>query len=53
MLDSGLKIEEVNGKKHSFTIAPSDGSYKITFGEEEFIAYFKDFLRPHLVELLF
>jgi V/A-type H+-transporting ATPase subunit E len=53
MLDAGLEIEEVNGKKHSFTITPTDGSYKITFGEEEFIAYFKDFLRPQLVDLLF
>jgi V/A-type H+-transporting ATPase subunit E len=53
MLNDGLKIKEVNGKKHSFTIAPADGSYKITFGEEEFISYFKDFLRPHLVDLLF
>ncbi|MDR0206725.1 MAG: hypothetical protein LBI45_05660 [Bacteroidales bacterium] len=53
LLNNGLKIEEVNGKKHSFTITPSDGSYKITFGEEEFIELFKDFLRPQLVDLLF
>lgn len=53
LLDKGLKIEEVNGKKHSFSIAPADGSYKINFGEEEFIEYFKDFLRPQLVNLLF
>jgi len=53
ILDNGLQIKEVSGKKHSFTILPSDGSYKITFGEEEFIEYFKEFLRPQLVELLF
>ena len=53
MLNNGLKIEEVNGKKHSFTISPADGSYKITFGEEEFIELFKDFLRPELIDLLF
>jgi len=53
MLDKGLKIEHVNGKKHSFTILPADGTYKITFGEEEFIEYFKEFLRPHLIHLLF
>lgn len=53
LLDKGLTIEQVNGKKHTFTIGPSDGTYKINFGEEEFIEYFKEFLRPQLVDLLF
>lgn len=53
LLDKGVKIEQVNGKPACFTLAPADGSYKISFGEEEFIAYFKDFLRPQLIELLF
>ena len=53
VLNKGLKIEQVNGKKHSFTIAPADGTYKINFGEEEFIEYFKEFLRPQLIDLLF
>ncbi|MCL1851170.1 MAG: hypothetical protein FWF70_07220 [Bacteroidetes bacterium] len=53
LLNKGLKIEQINGKKHTFTIAPADGTYKINFGEEEFIAYFKEFLRPQLIDLLF
>lgn len=53
LLDKGVKIEKVNGKNASFTIHPADGSYKITFGEEEFIEFFKEFLRPQLVEMLF
>lgn len=53
LLDKGVKIEQVNGKAASFTLAPADGTYKISFGEEEFVAYFKDFLRPQLIELLF
>ena len=53
LLDKGVKIEQVNGKKTSFTLAPADGAYKISFGEEEFIAYFKEFLRPQLIEMLF
>ena len=53
LLEKKLKIEQVNGKKHSFTIAPADGTYKINFGEEEFIEYFKEFLRPQLIDLLF
>ncbi len=53
LLDKGVKIEQVNGNKALFSITPSDGSYKINFGEEEFENYFKDFLRPQLVEKLF
>lgn len=53
LLDKGVKIEQVNGKHTLFTIAPADGSYKVNFGEEEFVNYFKDFLRPQLVEMLF
>ena len=52
-LDKGLKIEQVNGKKTSFAILPADGSYKVSFGEEEFVEFFKEFLRPQLVEALF
>ncbi|MCL2168280.1 MAG: hypothetical protein FWH59_04055 [Lentimicrobiaceae bacterium] len=53
LLDKEFKIEQISGKKHSFTIAPADGSYKINFGEEEFVEYFKEFLRPQLIDLLF
>lgn len=53
LLDKGLKIEQVNGQKALFTIQPADGSYKVNFGEAEFEAYFKNFLRPQLVEMIF
>lgn len=53
LLDKGVKIEQVNGQKTAFTIQPADGSYKVNFGEEEFVAYFKNFLRPQLVDMLF
>lgn len=53
LLNKGVKIEKVSGKEASFTIVPADGSYKVTFGEEEFVAFFKEFLRPGLVEMLF
>jgi len=53
LLDKGLKIEKVNGKDSSFTILPADGSYKVTFGEDEFISFFKEFLRPQLIEMLY
>lgn len=53
LLNKGVTIEKVNGIKTLFTISPADGSYKINFGEEEFMNYFKEFLRPQLVEMLF
>ena len=53
LLDKGVKIEQVNGLKTLFSISPADGSYKVNFGEEEFVNYLKDFLRPQLVDLLF
>ena len=53
LLNKGLKIKEANGIKCDFSIAPEKEGYKITFGDDEFIAYFKEFLRPKLVEMLF
>jgi len=53
LLDNGVKIEQVNGIKTWFSISPANGSYKVNFGEEEFVNYFKEFLRPQLVEMLF
>ena len=48
-----MTIEQVSGKDTMLTIAPADGSYKVNFGREEFEDYFKSFLRPQLVEMLF
>jgi len=53
LLDKGVTINKVNGKDTLLSIAPADGSYKVNFGEQEFEAYFKNFLRPQLVEMLF
>lgn len=53
LLTEGLKIEKVAGRPAAFSISPADGSYRVDFGPEEFAAYFKEFLRPQLVEMLF
>lgn len=53
LLDKGITIRQVNGMDTLFTLSPADGSYKVNFGEEEFINYFKAFLRPQLIEVLF
>jgi V/A-type H+-transporting ATPase subunit E len=53
LLNKGVTIKQVNGLKTEFVVSPANGAYKVTFGEEEFVNYFKAFLRPQLVELLF
>ena len=53
LLDKGVTIEQVNGHKTLFTVKPADGSYQVNFGEAELEEYFKNFLRPQLVEMIF
>ena len=53
LLDKGVKIEKVNGRQVLFTVEPADGSYRVDFGKEELEGYFKNFLRPQLIEMLF
>ena len=52
-LDNGIEIKEVKGIKTHFAIARKDGGFKLAFGDDELIAYFKEYLRPQLIELLF
>jgi V/A-type H+-transporting ATPase subunit E len=53
LLDKGVKIEKVNGHKALFSVQPADGSYRVDFGKDELESYFKAFLRPQLIEMLF
>ena len=53
VLTKGIKIEEVKGLKTDFQIVSEKAGYKLAFGEAEFEAFFKAFLRPQLIELLF
>lgn len=53
LLDKGVKIEEVKALKTDFQIVNEKGGYKLAFGDAEFEAFFKAFLRPQLIELLF
>ena len=58
--EAGYFVDDIDGHEKNIviqlepgSIMPSDGSYKVSFGEEEFIEYFKEFLRPQLIEALF
>jgi V/A-type H+-transporting ATPase subunit E len=52
-LSKGIEVKQVNGRPTSFSIVSENGAYKVNFGEKEFVDYFKTFLRPQLIELLF
>jgi V/A-type H+-transporting ATPase subunit E len=53
LLDKGLDFKFDNSIKSGFQITPKDGSYKVSFTEEDFASFFKQYLRPKLVEQLF
>lgn len=52
-LNKGLTINSINNVRAGFQIGPADGSYKVSFTQEDFVAFFQEFLRPKVVELLF
>ena len=53
LLKKGLEIRFDDEVKSGFQIGPKNGSYKISFTEEDFINFFKQYLRPRLIKLLF
>lgn len=53
ILDGKLNIDFSPVMKNGFTISPQDGSYKLSFTEEDFSNLFKSFLRPRTQALLF
>lgn len=53
LLNNGVSITQVNNLKADFTVKSEKEGYKISLGEDQFIEYFKEFLRPKLIELLF
>lgn len=53
VLDGGFTIESANDVKCGFQVAAKDGSYKVSFTDEDFISFFKEFVRPKVATLLF
>ncbi len=53
LLDKGVEIEFSESVKGGFRIGPKDGSYLISFTDKDFENFFKTFLRPRLVEMLY
>lgn len=53
VLDKGFTITSANNIKAGFQLAAADGTYKISFTDNDFIAFFKEFVRPKIATLLF
>jgi len=53
ILSAGLTVKADPSMKGGFKLGPDDGSYKISFEEDDFENLFKTYLRPKTVEMLF
>jgi V/A-type H+/Na+-transporting ATPase subunit E len=52
-LDREVKLDYSPAMKSGFSVAPAEGTYKISFTDEDFAGLFKTFLRPRVQRLLF
>lgn len=52
-LKDGLKVEFSPSMKNGFSLSPADGSYKLSFTDEDFANLFKSYLRPRTAQTLF
>lgn len=52
-MNKGVEVTFDKSLVSGFKVAPKDGSYIISFTEEDFNNFFKAYLRPKTVELLF
>lgn len=53
VVKSGIEINFEEGIKSGFSLGPKDGSYKISFTEQDFSRFFKQYLRPRTGKLLY
>lgn len=53
VVKSGIEISFEEGIKSGFSLGPKDGSYKISFTEQDFNQFFKQYLRPRTGKLLY
>ncbi len=53
LLDKGLEVSFSEKVKGGFKIGPKDGAYLISFSDEDFEHFFKMYMRPRLIDMLF
>ena len=52
-LNANLELSFSDSFKGGFKIGPADGSYKISFSDNDFENFFKTYLRPKTIEMLY
>lgn len=52
-LNKGISLDFDSSMKSGFKISPKHESYFISFTDEDFASYFKGFMRPKTIKLLF
>ena len=52
-MESGLEIDFSEKIKGGFKIGPKDGGYLVSFSDADFDQFFKQYMRPRLISLLF
>lgn len=53
LLQKGVELKFESRMSGGFKIAPKDGSYVLSFTNEDFVNFFQSFLRPKAKEILF
>lgn len=53
LLDKGLEVNYSERMKSGFKIGPKEGGYMISFADEDFENFFRAYLRPRLIEMLY
>ena len=53
LLSKGLEVTFSKNIKSGFRIGPADGTFKISFTDEDFGEFFKEYLKPRTRSLLF
>ena len=53
VLDGEVRVDFSPAMKNGFSVAPADGTYKISFTDEDFATLFRSMLRPRVQRLLF
>ena len=52
-INAGMDVDFEEGMKSGFKIGPKDGHFKISFTENDFQQFFKQYIRPRTKELLY
>ena len=52
-IDKGIIVEHDGDIRAGFKVSPADGGFQVSFTDEDFEAFFKNYIRPRTNELLY